>query len=695
MSIRPLEAALPKVSLGVDIGGTFTDFVAIDQRTGRTQVAKVLTTPGAPADAVLQGIQHLLGADGLNTVERIVHGTTLAANLVLEGKGARVALLSTQGFRDVLEMRRGNRVLYDLFYELPPPLVPRNLRQEVAERILSSGEVFTALSPSSVETAWRTLQPQGIEALAICFMHSYRNPKHEYQARDILNSLNVDVPISLSCETSPEMREFERASTTVINAYVQPAMRQYLAKLSDALTSRSFKGSFFIMLSDGGMAPKETAERFPVRVIESGPAAGMLAAGATAAAAGLPRCIGFDMGGTTAKVCLIEAGKVATRPTFEVARRYHLEKGTGYPLNIPSVDLTEVGQGGGSIAHLDRMGLLQVGPGSAGADPGPACYGRGGRQPTVTDADLVLGYLDPAYFLGGAMQLSMAPAEQALHETIAQPMGSTVAEAALAVYDLVNENMAQAIRLHCLGRGDEPARFSLIAFGGAAPVHACQVAEKLGIRTIIVPSLAGVNSAAGLLTAPVSMTLSRQVGLPLTAPALNQLWGHATALEHQAAELLFNHGPRPPYTTNLVGQMRYQGQTHTVSVDLGSPGPEPHSETTLKMLFEQEYERHFLRTNSRLPAEVVTLQVRVASADAQMQWQPPSMGAPASAAAGNRLIQWPGVGPLRCPFFRGAAPGKERISGPVIIEDVNTTIVVGPAWVLRVDELGNVKLERH
>ncbi|HEY6054986.1 MAG TPA: hydantoinase/oxoprolinase family protein, partial [Gaiellaceae bacterium] len=479
--------------VGVDIGGTFTD-LCLAGPEGVVAVGKTLTTPHEPALAVETVLVETLSEVGVavGDVSLLVHGTTLVTNAIIERKGARTALLATRGFRDAVEIGREKRYdLYDLQVELPKPLAPRHLRFDVPERTLADGTVAEPLDEDHVERLARELAAAGVEAVAVSFLHSFTNPEHERRAAAAIARAAPGLRVSLSSEVVPEIREFERTSTALANVYVQGLVEDYLRDMRGRLERLGFGGRLTVMLSSGGIATAETATRFPVRMLESGPAAGALAAAAFGEAAGEPDLLSFDMGGTTAKLCAIARGRPLVSEEFEVDRVYRLKRGSGLPLKIPVVDMIEIGVGGGSIARVSALGTLAVGPDSAGADPGPACYGLGGSEPTVTDADLVLGYLDPGYFLGGRMALDLEAAHAAI-AAVAGPLGLSLDEAAWGIHQVVNENMANAARVHAVERGLDPRRLPLFAFGGAGPVHALGVAAALGSPAVYAPQGAGV-----------------------------------------------------------------------------------------------------------------------------------------------------------------------------------------------------------
>ncbi|MBS0562059.1 MAG: hydantoinase/oxoprolinase family protein, partial [Proteobacteria bacterium] len=503
---------MPSARLAVDIGGTFTDLAL--EHGGRRTTVKVLTTPAAPEKGVLEGVRAVLAAAGLapGDVGILIHGTTLATNALIERKGARTALVTTQGFRDVLAMGNESRYdQYDLNIVLPEPLVPRHLRLTVPERLDNEGRVLRPLDEAAVRALVPVMQREGVQSVAVGLLHAFVNPVHEQRVRAILAEAMPDMPISLSSEVSPEMREWERFSTTAANAYVQPLMASYLRRLESELRAMGLAAPVFLMLSGGGLTTIETACRFPIRLVESGPAGGAIFSAHVAKLCGEKAVLSFDMGGTTAKVCLIDDHKPQTARTFEVARVGRFRKGSGLPLRIPVIDMVEIGAGGGSIAAVDGMGRITVGPQSAGADPGPACYGRGGQNPAVTDANLLLGRYDPARFAGGTMKLDEAAAAGALHRAVGERLGLDAGMAALGVIEMVDENMANAARVHAIESGKTYEGRTLIAFGGGGPVHAYRVAEKIGVARVLVPAGAGVGSAIGFLRAPVGYEVVRSL----------------------------------------------------------------------------------------------------------------------------------------------------------------------------------------
>src|SRR3989449_5032855 len=555
-----------RARLGVDIGGTFTDLVVIDEATATARVGKVLTTAKDPAHGVEEGIHALLDEAGVRSdaVRAVVHGTTLATNALIERKGAKTALLTTEGFRDALEIRREGRYdMYDLFIDPPPPLVPRHLRREVPERLLADGSILKTLDEAAARRALAELARDGVEALAICLLHAYVNPAHERRLSEIAREVSPGLSVSCSSEVVPEIREYERASTTCANVYVAPLMARYLEDLERRLAALGIDGQLYIMQSSGGIALPPLARRLPVRLVESGPAAGALAAAQAARERHEPKLLSFDMGGTTAKACVIDDGVRLVGREFEVARADRFKKGSGLPIRVPVIELIEIGAGGGSIARVDRMGLLKVGPDSAGADPGPACYNLGGRFPTVTDADLLLGYLDAEFFLGGRMRLDLEAAGRVVEEHVARRLGLDVTGAAWGIHRVGNWNMATAARIHGIERGRDLRQYPLFAFGGAGPVHCWQVAKILKVPRNLVPFGAGAMSAYGLLAAPLAFDFVRTGRQRLDRadwPAINRLFAE---MEEEGRALLARAGVAAGgIRLSRIPEMRHVGQGH-------------------------------------------------------------------------------------------------------------------------------------
>ena len=690
----------PQYRLGCDIGGTFTDFVLVNDETGEFQINKCLTTPADPSDAVEEGIRGLLERvpGFMPKIDEIIHGTTLVINAIIERKGAKTALITTRGFRDVLELGREIRYdAYDIFAEYPEPLVPRSLRREVTERITADGRVIMKLNPEEVKQVLAGLCDSGIESLAVCLINSYENPTHEIQIKEIVTKNKPDLSLSTSYEVLPQIREYERTCTTATNAYVKPITAKYLAKLSARLESLGFQGKLFIMLSSGGITSVETARKYPVRIIESGPTAAVIASQHYGKMFQIKDMFCFDMGGTTAKSCLIQKGHAGLVSTFEVGRVQRFKKGSGLPIQVPVVDLMEIGAGGGSIARMSKMGLLQVGPESAGADPGPACYSRGGKDPTVTDADLVLGYLDPNYFLGGTMLLDKTASQKAIEEKVAKPLGTQVTEAAFGIHDLINETMAAAAKTHIAEKGGNPNIVTISAFGGAGPVHAYGLAKKIGAPRILVPPLAGVGSALGFFTAPVAFDLTRSHRVALDDAdfkKLEQLFGE---LEKEGAAILQEAVKDQKIIFERTLMMRFVGQGAETDLSIDTKPIDQWKKEQIRELFDAVYQKLYGRTYPETPLEFVTFKVRASLPE--RPFRIPALQNTGKSIEdclkGERqafsLIKKEYI-PFkvfdRLKLFAGAV-----LQGPAIIEEKESTIIVGEDAQASVDEYGFVWID--
>ena len=682
--------------IGVDIGGTFTDLVWVDDATGAVKVGKLLTTPKDPSQAVEQGVVTLLGDAGgaAAEVRSVIHGTTLATNALIERKGARTGLLTTAGFRDAVEIgHEGRYDMYDIFIDSPAPLVPRHLRLEVTERMAADGRVLVPLDDGSARAAIARLRDAGAEAIAICLLHAYRNPVHERALEQLCAELAPGVPVSTSSEVVPEIREYERTSTTCGNVYVMPLMARYLDDLERKLHDLGIPGHFYIMLSSGGVATPATAKRVPIRLVESGPAAGALAAARMARELGEPKLLSFDMGGTTAKACVIDKGEPLLAREFEVARADRFKKGSGLPVRVPCIEMIEIGAGGGSLARVDRMGLLKVGPDSAGADPGPACYASGGQVPTVTDADLLLGYLDPGFFLGGRMRLDVEAARRAVEEKVARPMGLTTTEAAWGIHRVVNENMAAAARVHGIERGKDLRAYPLFAFGGAGPVHAWQVGRILKVPRVLVPFGAGAMSAYGLLAAPLAFDFVRTATQRLDAAdwtQINALFGEME--EEGRAVLRRAEVDATDITIRRTAEMRYTGQGHEVEVEVPAGTLSVASLATITANFEAAYRALYSRTPLGVPIEALNFRVVVSGPVPEISVSGPKSGAPAARVAlapkSTRKAYFPEArGYVDTPVYdRYALQPGAAFQGPAIIEERESTTVAGPGAMLRVDD---------
>jgi N-methylhydantoinase A len=685
--------------LGVDIGGTFTD-VALEAR-GRRYSAKILTTPEAPERAVLDAIHTVLREAALAPVDVsiIIHGTTLATNAIIERKGAKTALLTTEGFRDTIEIRHENRFeQYDVNIDLPPPLVPRRLRFPVRERIDALARVLVPLDESGVSTLADRLAAEGIESVAIGFLHSFANPAHERRTGELLAKRLPAVPITLSSDVSPEMREYERFSTACANAYVQPLIGRYLANLESTLRREGFGCPLFLMLSGGGLTSVETAIRFPVRLVESGPAGGAIFAADIARRCGLDKVLSYDMGGTTAKICLIDDLKPQTNRSFEVGRIYRFKKGSGLPLRIPVIEMVEIGAGGGSIARVDRLQRIIVGPDSSGADPGPACYGRGGAAPTVTDADLLLGRIDPAGFSGGRMALDRPAAEQAICREIAEPLDLALELAALGVSEIVDENMANAARVHAIESGKDARGRTLIAFGGAAPLHAARLAEKLGLDHVLVPSYAGVGSAVGFLRAPIAYEIVRSSLQRLDqfdAAAANALYA---AMRGEAEPIVRRGAGDAPLSETRSAFMRYRGQGHEIAVPLPTRSYREDDASTFRAAFEDEYRRLYSRVIPGVEVEILSWVLHLSAPVPTEQTPPrPAPEPHRPVPARSRPVLDPETGEfieVAIHERRDLLPGA-AIPGPAVIVEDETSTVVSRLFDARIDASGYIELTRR
>jgi len=620
-------------------------------------------------------------------------------NAIIERTGSRTALFATQGFRDSIEIGRENRYeLYDLMLEMPQPLVPRYLRFGVPQRTLAGGTTLQELDVAFVEQLARELAASRIEAIAIAFLHSFTNASAERQARDIIQRIAPGMRVSISSEVVPEIREFERTSTTITNVYVQDRVEKYLRELQARLDHIGFKGSLFLMISSGGIVTVDTAIRFPVRLLESGPAGGALAAASYGAACGSADLLSFDMGGTTAKFCVIDRGQPLIAHEFEVDRRYRLKKGSGLPIKLPVIEMIEIGAGGGSLARIDPMGLLKVGPESAGAEPGPVCYGRGGTEPAVTDADLVLGYLDPGYFLGGQLSIDLAAAHQAIKQRIADPLGISIEEAAWGIHQIVNENMANAARIHILERGKDPHRFPIFAFGGAGPVHGFRIAKALGSPALIVPFGAGVMSAVGFLTAPLAFDFVRS-----WPGRIDQLdWRQANLLlgemEAEGRALLEKSGVLPEHISHRrVADARYVGQGHEIQVPLPPGQLSSDSVSTIIGSFEEVYRRLYERLSPSVPVEIINWRVTSSSPVPQVRLRVTSNehAVAQTVQKGSRRAYFPELGGYRdiAVYNRyGLLPGTS-FAGPAIVEERESTVIIGPDCRFHIDMQRNLIVE--
>jgi N-methylhydantoinase A len=685
-----------KFRLGCDIGGTFTDFVLFDQKTSHFEIGKVLTTPRDPSEAIDQGIDDLLQLmpDFLQHTDHIIHGTTLVVNAFIERRGAKTALITTKGFRDILEMRREMRYdIHDISAVPAKPIVPRHLRCEVSERIYSDGSIITPLNEPEARQVIESLAVEGVETLAIVFLHSYANPEHERIVGRIASEDHPEIAVSLSSDVLPEIREFERTSTTVLNAYVKPLVDRYLARLTERLMARSYSRSVLLMLSSGGTTSTQIGRRYPVRLVESGPVGGAIAARHVAERAGLRNVISFDMGGTTAKACCIRDGRLPLTTEFEIDRAHRFKKGSGTPLAVPAVDLLEIGAGGGSIASINDLGVIQVGPQSSGSVPGPICYGRGGTEPTTTDADLVLGYLNPDYFLGGEMRLDLDGARKGIQESIARPLGLTVEQAAWGVHEIVNENMASAARIHIAEQAGELANATFIPFGGAGPVHAHGVARKLGVSQMLVPRGAGVFSALGFVLAPVSFEVSRTIMKPIINWSAESFHQQLRNLEAEANGAVQSASPGSAVDHAHTVDVCYRGQGYGVRLSLSDRMGTPISFDQIVSKFAEEYRNRFGYSCDDMDVVVQTLRTTATARRDKHEISLPFTGRPGDASGaikGERpAYSWSEERFVSHKVYAAELLGDGAgIEGPAIVEEEASTLVVGTGAAAAVDGRG-------
>jgi N-methylhydantoinase A len=675
--------------LAVDIGGTFTDIVLLAGE--RRLISKLLTTPRAPEQAVIAGVRDMLARAGLafRDIAVFVHGTTLATNAIIERKGAKTALLTTEGFRDVIEIADEGRFdQYDINIVKPVPLVPRELRFTIPERMDVHGRVRLPLDEHAARAAAERLCGLGIDAVAVAFIHAYANPAHELRVGEILAEVNPRLAVTLSAQACPEAREYERTSTAIANAYVQPLMSGYLHRLKQTMAELGYLQPIHLMTSGGNLASLETAARFPVRLVESGPAGGAVLAGQLALERGEQGILSFDMGGTTAKICLIDAGEPLKARTFELDRQSRFKKGSGMPVRIPVIEMVEIGAGGGSIARVDSLQRILVGPDSAGAEPGPACYARGGLEATVTDADLASGKIDPARFAGGKIEIDLGRAEAALLHGVGNKLaGKTSEQAALGVSEIVDENMANAARVHAIERGVAIGERTLVAFGGAAPLHASRVAEKLGIGRIIVPRDAGVGSALGFLAAPAAYELVRSRHMLLSEFDAGAAEAIVEGLVQDAGAHCRAAAGGRPILVRRSAFMRYAGQGHEIMVALPDRRLLPTDVVTIRRAFEREYGRLFARHIPEAEIEIMSWMVL-----ASTQSEPPApLGSVPPRAppppAGERSIFDARLGrrQLVAVFERGALLPGTRLEGPALIVEEGTSTYVSPSFDVAVD----------
>lgn len=665
--------------LGVDIGGTFTDVVL--EKDGEQFSTKVLTTYAAPENAIIGGMHQVCEKAGVkpSEISQIIHGTTLATNALIERRGAKTALITTEGFRDVIEMRTESRFeQYDLNLNLPEPLLPRQMRFTVPGRVDAKGQILVGLEREDVEAVVDQIAKAGFESVAIGLIHSYLNPKHEKLVREVLTERLPDISVSISSEVSPQMREYERFNTVVANAYIKPLMASYLGRLEERLRDEGTQCRIFLMHSGGGIISIQNAADFPVRLVESGPAGGAVFAAHIAARYGLDKVLSFDMGGTTAKICLIKNQTPKTSRVFEVARTYRFKKGSGMPISIPVIDMVEIGAGGGSLAHVDAMRQIRVGPESAGSEPGPACYGRNGERPAVTDADLVLGKLDPNNFAGGSIKLDAEQSKLALNNHVGKTLSMDDVEAAFGVAEVVDENMANAARVHAVENGEDLSEYTMIAFGGAAPLHAGRLCEKLGVDRVIVPPGAGVGSAIGFLRAPFSFEANRSVYMKLSDFDSEKIKTILADLKTEATSFVRTCDEVSPILSEFKVYMRYTGQGWEIPIELTEEQAMAPNATTFQERFEEDYTKLFGRTVAGMDIEITVWSVNATT--------PPEKVAPIATTKDENDVQLNGSRQ----FFdaaeaeyveanvinRDIIETGQRAKGPAIVTEEETTIIV-------------------
>lgn len=667
------------IRMGVDIGGTFTDVVL--ESGGEQHSIKVLTTYAAPENAIIDGMHQVCAKAGIDpsAIDQIIHGTTLATNALIERRGAKTALITTEGFRDVIEMRTESRFeQYDLNLNLPDPLLPRQLRFTVPGRVNAKGEILVDLDRVDVEAVVDRIAEAGFESVAVGLIHSYLNPAHEELVRDVLKEKLPHVSVSISSEVSPQMREYERFNTVVANAYIKPLMASYLGRLEDRLRTEGVRCRIFLMHSGGGIISIQNAADFPVRLVESGPAGGAVFAAHIAARYGLDKVLSFDMGGTTAKICLIKNQTPKTSRVFEVARTYRFKKGSGMPISIPVIDMVEIGAGGGSLAHVDGMRQIRVGPESAGSEPGPACYGRGGERPGVTDADLVLGKLDPDNFAGGSIKLEAGNSNKALLAHVGDTLDMDAVEAAFGVAEVVDENMANAARVHAVENGEDLSEYTMIAFGGAAPLHAGRLCEKLGVERLLVPPGAGVGSAIGFLRAPFSFEANRSVYMKLSDFDATKITNLLQELRQEATGFVRTCDEISPILSEFKVYMRYSGQGWEIPIDLTEDQAMNPDAATFEARFEEDYTKLFGRPVAGMDIEITVWSVNATTPPEEVARLSETGGDISSEIAGTRDLFDAASGGFRQSnvYERNAMETGQCAHGPAAVTEEETTIIV-------------------
>ena len=667
------------IKFGADIGGTFTD--AVLETNGQLHSAKVLTTYAAPEDAIIDGLRQVCAKAGVAPADitHVIHGTTLATNALIERRGAKTALITTKGFRDVIEMRTESRFeQYDLDLVLPPPLLARNHRYVVDERIGAGGDILRPLAPADAAAIAALITARGYTSVAVGLIHAYLDGRHERMLRGALLKCAPDLSVSISSEVSPQMREYERFNTTVANAFVKPMMQSYLSRLGARLATEGTVCPIFLMHSGGGIISLENAIAFPVRLVESGPAGGAIFAANIAARFGIEKALSFDMGGTTAKICMIKNQTPKTSRVFEVARTYRFKKGSGMPISIPVIDMVEIGAGGGSLAQVDRLRQIRVGPESAGSEPGPACYGRGGTRPAVTDADLILGRLDANEFAGGSIVLDRERAAQALVNHVGTNLGMDALAAACGISEVVDENMANAARVHAVENGEDPAGFTMIAFGGAAPLHAGRLCEKLGIDRLLIPAGAGVGSAIGFLRAPFSFEATRSAYVRLTNFDATRVRTLLADLRDEATGFVRSCEPSGPIDCVFKVYMRYIGQGWEIPMTLTPEQVADPAAASYLAAFAQAYSVLFGRTVAGLDTEITVWAAHATTRVVAPERVETRGTSSAATDTGMRQVFDPSTAAMTDArvFARSAFKTDQSIQGPAVVTEAETTIVV-------------------
>ena len=665
--------------LGFDIGGTFTDFILLNEKSGEIHTHKILTTPEEPSDAVIDGISHLIDKYDIDPkkIVHTTHATTLITNAFIERKGSKTGLICTSGFSDIIEIGNEMRYdIYDLLIELPEPIVSRNNRFEVDERITATGTVFKKLNTTQLNKIVDNIKKSGIEAVGICFLHSYKNNSHEEKVKEILKKKLKNVSVSVSNEVSPEIREYERISTTLCNAYVQPLVSKYLKKLLIEQKKLNLNNELSLMLSSGGITDIQTAIDYPINLVESGPAAGVLSAIYYGKQIKEKNILSFDMGGTTAKMGLIKDGKPTISDNFEIGRVHRFKKGSGLPVKIPTIELIEIGAGGGSIAHVDELGLLKVGPESAGADPGPACYERGNKYPTVTDANLVLGIINPDNFLGGRMQLNKDLSKEVIKENIANKLKISLIDSALGIYKIVNESMISATRVHIAERGSDPRKLILIAFGGAGPIHAHSIAKSLKMKGFVCPAKAGVASTVGFLNAPVSYDFFQSFISILKIDAFEKIDKIFETMKKRGLDTLLRSSEKQKDGKFILqADMRHKGQGHEILVDIKNEDIRNKDIQVIKNKFYKSYETVYGYSHKKLDIEITKLRLKAIGKNPKFKISEENYDQKSKLT--KRQIYLDKGKPLFASIYKRADLSElKNYAGPAIIEEIDSTVVI-------------------